>query len=776
MTAGYTPRMEKNMDYLENRELSWLKFNKRVLEEATAPENPLLERLSFSAIYQSNLDEFFMVRVGSLTDKAKNDPKKVDTNSGMTPAQQLDAIFTTVRRLQPSVEDAYRKTMKELSAHGFEHVRFEDATADEQNFLELYFKYEIKPFISGIVVNDALPFPFLKNKEIYAAVQLGSKKGVSIGIIPVSYDNCERIIPLGNGGKRFILEEEIVLRFAHLMFKSYKIIDRALIRVTRNADIMVSGKESDFRERMEEMVAKRSKLAPVRLELSDEFSREALDYICKKLKLKNSRVFISRIPLDLSYLYQLQDLDDNEKLHFVARSPRKPAALSDTKPVFAQVKAKDMLLTYPYESMNLSFIRLLQESANDPKVISIKITLYRLARNSKVIDALCTAAEQGKDVLVMIELRARFDEANNIEWSKHLQKAGVRVIYGPPEYKAHSKLLLITRKAQGGGFEYVTQIGTGNYNEKTSAIYTDIMLLTADKVIAEDAERVFTALRNGTFIEDPKKLLVSPLALRPQVLAMMDEQIELAKNGGKGYIAAKVNALCDKVIMAKLVEASQAGVKIELVVRGICCLIPGVEGYTDNITVRSIVGRFLEHSRIFIFGADGKSQKIYIGSADYMSRNTIRRVEVAAPIEDERLKKRIREIFSALMKDSVKARIMRSDGTYYQIRSRREDDEHFNSQEFLYEEAYRRLEDKKVRQDVLKQNREKAAEKKTAAKKTAAKRTPAKKSAAKTSAAKKSAAKPAASKKTASGRKTASAAAPADKKTPAKRGRKPKTS
>lgn len=726
------------MEYRENRELSWLKFNKRVLEEAAAPENPLLERLSFSAIYQSNLDEFFMVRVGSLTDKALASPKKIDSNSNMTAAQQLDAIFTAVRRLQPSVEAAYMNTMSALAAYGYEHVTFDKVTPEEKSLLEMYFKYEIKPFISGIVVNDAMPFPFLKNKEIYAVVQLGSKKKTSIGIIPVSHDHCERVIPLGNGGKRFILQEEVVLHFAHLMFKSYKVLDRALIRVTRNADIMVSGKESDFRERMEELVVKRNKLEPVRLEISDDFSRNALDYICKKLKLKNARVFTSRIPLDLSYLFALQELDDNEKLHFLPRSPRKPAALSDTKPVFAQVKAKDILLSYPFESMNLSFIRLLQEAANDPKVTSIKITLYRLARNSKVIDALCTAAEQGKEVLVMIELRARFDEANNIEWSKHLQKAGVKVIYGPKDYKAHSKLLLITRKAQGGGYEYVTQIGTGNYNEKTSALYTDLMLLTADKAIAEDAENVFNSLLNGTFIEKANKLLVSPLAMRPQLLAMMDEQIELSKSGGNGYIAAKINSLCDKVIMAKLVEASQAGVKIELVVRGLCCLIAGVEGYTENIAIRSIVGRFLEHSRIFIFGADGKDQKIYIGSADYMSRNTIRRVEVAAPVEDEKLKKRIRDMFHTLMNDNVKARIMHNDGTYVKIERRRENDEPVNAQEIFYEEAYQRLEDKKAKQETLRQNREKASNKKPAAKRSKKTETAAAKTSSKRPAAKKS--------------------------------------
>ncbi len=706
------------MEYLENRELSWLRFNKRVLEEATAPETPLLERLAFSAIYQSNLDEFFMVRVGSVTDKVKNGSKKKDKFSGMTPPQQLDAIFTAVRRLQPSVEEALRLTMKELAPYGFEHVTFERATKEEQTFLELYFKRELKPFISGIVVNDALPFPFLRNKDIYAVVQLAAKKGISIGIVPASTGSSERIIHLGKDGKRFILEEEVILRFAHLMFKNYKVMDRALIRITRSADIMVSGRGPEFRQRMEELVDKRQKLAPVRLEISDVFNRSALDYICRKLKLKNVSVFTSRIPLDLSYLYTLQEYDSDPRLHYVQRLPRKPAALSDTRTVFSQIKSKDILLSFPFESINLSFIRLLQESANDPKVTSIKITLYRLARNSKVIDALCTAAEQGKEVLVMIELRARFDEENNIEWSKQLQEAGVRVIYGPKDFKAHSKLLLITRKAQGGSFDHVTQIGTGNYNEKTASLYTDLMLLTADKDIAADAEAVFSGLVNGTFVENTNKLLVSPLALRPQVLEMMDQQIELAKNGRKGYIAAKVNSLNDPAIIEKLVEASQAGVKVELVVRGLCCLIAGVQGYTENITVRSIVGRFLEHSRIFIFGEDGPDQKIYIGSADYMSRNTIRRVEVAAPIEDSRLKKRIRDMFRVLMRDNVKARIMLSSGEY--IHERRNADTPFNSQEYFYEEAYRRLEDKSSRQEQLRINRTKGSTKKTA-KKTAPK-------------------------------------------------------
>ena len=748
-------RMETIMDHLENRELSWLKFNKRVLEEATCPDTPSLERISFSAIYQSNLDEFFMVRVGSISEdekdekeKKKKGKKKKDKNSDMTASEQLDAVFTAVRRLQPSVEDAYRRNMEELAPHGFEHVSFETASPEELDFLELYFKREIKPFISGLVINDALPFPFLRNKELYVAVLLNAKKGMNIGMIPATSKDRERMISLGNNGKRFILEEEVILHFAHLMFKGYKVQDRAIMRVTRSADIMVDNKGADFRDRMEELIFKRTKLNPVRLEVTDEFSRDALDYICKKLKIKNGRVFNSHIPLDLSYLYQLQELDSDPKLHYAPLSPRKAAMLAENRAVFPQVKAKDILLSYPFEAMTTSFIRLLEESAADPKVVSIKITLYRVARNSKVISALCAAAENGKDVTVMIELRARFDEANNIEWSKVLQKAGIKVFYGPKEVKAHSKLLLITRKAQGG-FDYVTQIGTGNYNEKTAALYTDLMLLTADRDIAADAEAVFDSLRNGTFVEAPKKLLVSPLALRPQVLALMDEQIEIARSGGDGYIAAKVNSLNDSAIIEKLVEASRAGVRIELVVRGICCIVAGVPGYTENVRVHSIVGRFLEHSRIFIFGSENKDQKIFLGSADWMSRNTIRRVEVAAPVEDERLKKRIREMFRVLMSDNVKAREMQPDGSYVHV-ERKDGEEAVNAQEYFYAEAYKRLEEKSEKQQRMKNAREQksAAKKAPAAKK--AKASAKKTSTKKTAAAKKAIAKKPAVKRTSS--------------------------
>jgi polyphosphate kinase len=699
-------RMEIFMEYLENRELSWLKFNKRVLEEAVDKNVPLLERLTFSAIYQSNLDEFFMVRVGSITDDEITNKNMHDSKTRMTPAQQLDAVFTAVRRLQPLAEEAYRKTMEELKPYGYEHVSFDTATAEELTFLELYFKRELKPFISGVLVNDSLPFPFLKNNEIYAAVQIRGKKDkdVVIGIVPVKHEHSERVIPLGEGGRRFILEEEVVLHFVQQLFKGYKVIDRTLLRVSRNADIMVSGKGADFRERMEELVAKRKKLAPIRLEISNDFSRAALDYICKKLKLKNERVFVSRIPLDLSYLFSFEAPKGHPELNYIHRTSQKSTSLSENKSVFSQVKSKDVLLSYPYESIDSSFIRLLRESAKDPKVTSIKITLYRLARSSKVIDALCTAAENGKDILVMIELRARFDEANNIEWSKVLQQAGCKVIYGPKNQKAHSKLLLIKRKAQNGTYDYLTQIGTGNYNEKTARLYTDLSLLTANRDIAEDAEKVFDCLENGTFVEETKALLVAPLCLRDPVIAMMDEQIAIAKNGGNGYIAAKINSLTDKVIIMKLIEASCAGVKIELVIRGICCLVAGVEGYTENITVRSIVGRFLEHSRIYIFGADPETCLMFISSADYMTRNTVNRVEVAAPILDKKIKKRISEMFRILMSDNVKARIMQNDGTYIHAEPT-EGEAPLNAQEYFYEEAYKKATARKQRQEQLKNTR-----------------------------------------------------------------------
>ena len=685
------------MDYLENRELSWLKFNKRVLEEAIDENVPLLERLSFSAIYQSNLDEFFRVRVGTLTDANDNDEtkNKRENKTGMTPKEQLDAVFTAVRRLQPLAESAY------------EQVTFDTASDEEKAFLELYFKREIKPLISPIVIDKSHPFPFLNNNALYILVQIKDKdkKGITIGIIPVKNEHFPRLIPLGIEGKRFILAEDVILNFAHLVFKNYKVVDRVIIRVTRNADIDPDDDDGDFRESMEELVSKRQKLKPVRLELSDNFSGDALDYFCKKLKLSAKNVFYSRIPLDLSYLFELSDVCDNPELKYQKRESQKTASLSESRSIISQIHSKDLLLSYPYESI-ATFIKLLNEASVDPNVTSIKITLYRLARNSKIIEALCTASESGKEVIVLVELRARFDEENNIKWSKVLQESGCSVIYGPKDYKVHSKLLLIERRTKKGT-EYITQVGTGNYNEKTSKLYTDLALITSNPEIASDAEKVFSKLIKKEFVENTSKLLVAPLCLQNRILDMMDEQIKLGKDG---YIGAKINSLSDRMIIDKLVEASQAGVKIELVVRGICCIIAGVAGYTENITVRSIVGRFLEHSRIYIFGKNDENRKIYISSADYMTRNTTNRVEVACPVLDRKLKNRVSDMFRILLSDNVKARIQQSDGNY--IRADRNPDEPaLNAQEYFYELAYRRAKEKKERQERSKKNKSKSSSK-----------------------------------------------------------------
>lgn len=422
------------MDYLENRELSWLKFNKRVLEEVTDESVPLLERLSFSAIYQSNLDEFFRVRVGTLTDASDdNDTKnKRENKTGMTPKEQLDAVFTAVRRLQPLAEESYIKTMELLKPYGYEQVTISSASEEEKLFLELYFKREIKPLVSPIVIDKSHPFPFLSNNALYILVQIKDKdkKGITIGIIPVKNEHFPRMIPLGNNGKRFILAEDVILNFANLVFKNYKVIDKVIVRVTRNADIDPDDDDGDFRESMEELVSKRQKLKPVRLELSDNFSGDALEYFCKKLKIENRNVFYSRIPLDLSYLFELGDLSDDSSLKYQKREPQKSAALSESRSIISQIRSKDVLLSYPYESIG-TFIKLLNEASVDESVTSIKITLYRLARNSKIIEALCTASESGKEVIVLVELRARFDEENNIKWSRVLQESGCRVIYGP---------------------------------------------------------------------------------------------------------------------------------------------------------------------------------------------------------------------------------------------------------------------------------------------------------------------------------------------------------
>lgn len=681
--------MDENNIYI-NRELSWLQFNERVLEEAQDPAVPLLERLNFASIFQSNLDEFFMVRVGSLYDQMLIKPKKKDNKSNMTAREQLEAIFYKVNELEPMKDIAYKNIMLELMEYGVEQINFRSASIEEQQYLQEYFKREIKPLVFPTIIDKKNPFPFLKNKEIYCAVQLQSKSNVKLGIIPAS-GQFNRVIRL-SGGNRFILAEDLILHFAPSIFKNYKVVDKTLFRLTRNADITVEeglyDQDFDFREAMEELCKKRKKLHPVRMQLSETFSQPALQFLCKKLDLDENHIFYLKTPLDLSFTGIIRDMLDKPELKFDKLVPQKSASVADNMAMMPQIKRHDILLSYPYETIK-PFIQFLNEAANDSRVTEIKITLYRLAKNSMVIDALCDAAENGKQVTVLVELRARFDEENNINWSRRLQEAGCHIMYGPRELKVHSKLLLITRQ-NNGKTEYITQVGTGNYNEKTSTLYTDLSLMTANQDIGNEAQLLFEALMENRLIEQSQHLLIAPLCLQNKVLEMIEEEITHVRNGEEGYIGIKINSLCDKVIMDKLVEASKAGVKIDMVIRGINSLAAGVSGETENIKVISIVGRYLEHSRIYIFGTKKRS-KIYISSADFMTRNTVRRVEVAAPLYNARIKQRVWNMFETLLNDNVKARNQLPDGTYI-----REISEHppLDAQRFFFEEAYRKAEKK----------------------------------------------------------------------------------
>ncbi len=673
----------------DNRELSWLKFNVRVLEEARDSSVPLCERLLFSQIFQSNLDEFFMIRVGSLTDRVLVDDNKEDNKTGMTPKEQLEAIYKRVRELVPIKDETYFDTVKELEKIGVEHVRISSLTPEEEGYLRAYFNSEIRPLISPQVVDKRHPFPFLKNKEIYAVTHLESKNSVKLGIIPAG-GSFPRIIPLPDKSRfRFLLAEDVILHYCGSVFENYRLLGKALIRITRNADInMEEGlydHEVDLRQVMEELLKKRKKLAPVRLEISGKPGKEAVEYLCRQLELSNEQISECTAPLDMGFIFSLRNRIEkaHPEMFFEPVSPRLPATISPNIPMIQQILRRDIMLSYPYESIR-PFIRLLNEAGNDPDVISIKITLYRVASNSKIVEALINAAENGKEVFVLVELRARFDEENNIEWSKRLERAGCKVMYGPENLKVHSKLMLITRK-NGNELQHITQIGTGNYNEKTSELYTDLSLMTAAPEIGEEAGTVFNALSIGNLVENTSHLLVAPLSLQNKVIDFIDGEIASARSGGEGYIGLKLNSLTDKVLIDKLIEASCAGVKIEMVIRGISCLVAGVPGLTENITVRSIVGRYLEHSRIYIFGK-GDRQRIFISSADFMTRNTIRRVEVAAPVKSPELRKRVLHIFDIMMRDNVKARIQLPDGTYKRI-SPTEGEEPLTAQQYFIDEA-----------------------------------------------------------------------------------------
>ena len=650
--------------FTQNRELSWLMFNDRVLSEAMDETVPLLERLKFIAIFTSNLDEFFMIRVGSLFDLMNVNENAVDSKSGMTPRQQLDRIYETVAVMYHKREQLFFDIDSRLRAHDICHTTYQGLSADEQKYIRQYFKDSVLPILSPQIIDTHHPFPHLQNKAIHIGAMLKHKEKSLFALIPIP-SALPEIIVVPGGTLHYIRIENIISTFIGLVFDTYAVTEKVQLCLTRNADINPDDEAfdvgNDFRKKMKKVLNSRRRLMPVRLELSNTVSDNFFAYLCNKFRLKAEQVYVTSAPLKLNYIYSLPARLPHGKrsaLTYDAFSPKNPSTINMQESMIRQVQRHDILLSHPYEDI-APFLQLIKEAANDPAVISIKITIYRLASKTKLVEYLCAAAENGKDVMVLIELRARFDEQNNIDWSERLEEAGCNLIYGLEDYKVHSKICLITRKERGE-IKYLTQVGTGNYNEKTAEMYTDLSLLTYNQEIGRDADTFFKNMGIGNLEGHYHHLLVAPVSLKPTVLSLINE--EIAK-GSAGRIFLKLNSLTDIDIMEKLREASCTGVKIKMIVRGICCLLPGVPGKTENIQVYSVVGRFLEHSRIYCFG-DGEQQKIFISSADFMTRNTERRVEVACPIFSTSVKDKIREVMEAAEYDNVKARILQPDGTY----------------------------------------------------------------------------------------------------------------
>ena len=669
-----------------NRELSWLKFNERVLEEAARQDVPLCERLNFISIYQSNLDEFFRVRVGSLVDIMAADPKERENKTNMTSGEQIEAVIKDVRRLEERKKEIYCTLIKELDKYGVKIESFKSLSDEERQSLEEYFDEKVELLLSPHIVGHLQPFPFIRNCEIHAVAALKKKNAqengrLKLGIISCSQSVLPRLIKISKDENRYILIEELILNCLDRIFRNYKVEERALIRITRNADIDADSlydEEIDYREFMSELMKHRRYMAPVRMESSHKFESVIFDDFCREVEIDKNSVFVSKAPLDLSFLSVVSKmLRDRTELFYPHQNPQRPLQIAANRPIAEQIKEKDKLLCYPYDSMQ-PFLRLLREAANDPDVIAIKMTLYRVAKNSQVVEYLIEAAENGKDVHVLLELKARFDEENNIAWSQRLEEAGCQVIYGLNGIKVHSKLCLIVRKGSDGP-EYISQIGTGNFNEVTARLYTDYSLMTANQEIGQNIALVFQALAMDETPQESDVMLIAPNCFSKPVLDMINHETERARRGEDAYIGIKINSLTDKEIIDALAVASQAGVHIDMIVRGICCLIPGIPEKTENIRVISIVGRFLEHSRIYIFGS-GEREKMYISSADFMTRNTKRRVEAAVPILDKDIHKQIRGMFDIMLTDNVQAWELDSNGQYTRIRN---DEKKLNSQELF---------------------------------------------------------------------------------------------
>ncbi|WP_195502545.1 polyphosphate kinase 1 [Coprococcus comes] len=676
--------MKKEMqNYTQNRELSWLKFNQRVLEEAKDSSVPLLERMKFVSIFTSNLDEFFMIRVGSLYDMSLTDNSTIDSRSGMNPKEQLDAIFAAVAPLYKERDKTYSEIKKLLNPYGVCGLSIKELEQQEKKYVKKYFKDQILPILSPQIVDANHPFPHLLNKELYVIASLKQNGTSMIGIVPVPQFVSD-ILYLPGHDIRYIRMEKVIMEYLDVVFDKYEVSNKNYICVTRNADVSPDDEaleiNDDFRLLMQETLHKRRRMAVVRMETAEPLDKELEKYFCDKFKITPAQIYRTKMPMKLDYIFSIMDKVPASLKRSLIDEPFTPQPsryLTDGK-VIPQVKKKDILLSYPYESMD-PFLRMIKEAAYDPTVLTIRITIYRLAKKARLVEYLCAAAENGKEVTVLIELRARFDEQNNIDWSERLEEAGCRVIYGFEGYKVHSKICLITYRNRNN-IEYITQVGTGNYNEKTATMYTDVSLITADKGIGEDAAVFFKNMSIGNLNGSYQHIIVSPTSLKPKVLSLMDEEI---KKGTNGRIIMKMNSVTDVDFIQKVSEASNAGVKVDLIVRGICCILPGVKGYTENLRVTSIVGRYLEHPRIFLFGT-GADQKIYIGSADMMTRNTEKRVEVACPVYDETIRKQLTHMLKIMLMDNVKARELKSDGKYYM---KEKGTSKVNSQEYFMREA-----------------------------------------------------------------------------------------
>ena len=671
------------LDYTQNRELSWLRFNERVLEEARDENVPLMERMKFVAIFTSNLDEFFMIRVGSLYDMAALDGKKIDSRSGMTTRQQLEAIYRAVAPLYKDRDKTYAEIKKQLTPYGVCGLGFKELEQQEKKYVKKYFKEQILPVLSPQIVDANHPFPHLLNKEIYVVAQLRQGGNSMLGIVPVP-QYIPDVLYLPGNDIRYIRMEKVITEYLELVFERYEVSEKNYICVTRNADISPDDEmyadNGDFRRIMQETLHKRRRMAVVRLETASPLSKEMEKYFCEKFRITPECIFRTKMPMKLGFIFAIADKLPEAMKRSLTDSPFVPqptASLAEGK-VMEQVKKKDVLLSYPYESMD-PFLQLIKEAASDPDVMTIKITIYRLAKKARLVEYLCAAAENGKEVTALIELRARFDEQNNIDWSERMEEAGCRVIYGFEGYKVHSKICLITYRNKNE-IRYITQVGTGNYNEKTAKMYTDYSLMTADQAIGEDAAVFFKNMSISNLDGVYDHLIVSPTSLKQKVLALMDE--EIAK-GQSGRIIMKMNSVTDMDFIRKTAEASQAGVKVDLIVRGICCILPGIPGRTENLRVTSIVGRYLEHPRVFVFGT-GADAKVYIGSADMMTRNTENRVEVACPIYDDGIKRKLIRDLRVMLSDNVKARQMGSDGAY---RKKKQDGAPVNAQETFMKDA-----------------------------------------------------------------------------------------